>query len=385
MSQRVLLLAALACACACDDGGETLDDYVTRRMEEGGLPGVAAAIVRDGEIAWIGAWGFADAEGGVPVDEETLFAVGSVSKTIVAVTLMQLVEEGKLDLDDAADAIVPYPVRHPEHPDLPMTIRMLATHTSGLSDDFLTLGSVTVEGDPTLSLADFGRGYVTPDGALYGRSNFGAEPGTRYDYCNAGFGLLGHVIEAASGEGFRTRTERRVFEPLGMTGSGWFLADLDPAHLAVPYTWNRRNIVPLPQQGFAYYPAGLLRTSIRDMARFALALLQGGELDGQRILDPESVDAMFGPQTDVRSRQGIAFHGDVLRRTRYVGHNGATYGGSAELLLRPEEGVAIILLSNGDGYVRAELGLPEGAQAMHDILEAVATFHDEARVGGGGF
>src|SRR5690606_2885539 len=120
-----------------------LDGYIEWHMQAGGLPGAAAAIVKAGEIAWIGTYGWADIEASRPVDEHTLFIVASISKTITATRALQLVEAGLLDLDAPLETYVPYAVRHPAHPDVAITARMLLTHSSGLEDSWGALASAT--------------------------------------------------------------------------------------------------------------------------------------------------------------------------------------------------------------------------------------------------
>lgn len=348
-----------------------LGGFVDWQMRAGGVPGLAAAILVDGEVAWTGTYGFADIEARRPVTEDTLFSVASVSKTIAAVPLLRLIEDGLVGLDDDASAHLGFPLVHPEHATTPITVRMLMTHTSGLADNWPVLGSVTAEGDPTVGLDDFAAGYVTAGGAYFDPSNFGAEPGTAWDYCNAAFGVLGHLVENVSGVSLRERSQADVFDPLAMDSTGWFLADVDADRLATLYTYNRvrDEHLPLEQTGYGHYPAGGLRTSLNDLVRFLRAFMNGGELDGARVLEAETVAMLFELQApELSRRQGLVWRYDAVGGRRYVGHSGATIGGSAQMLFRPEDGVGVILMTNGDSYIRARLGFDEGRDALEAIL-----------------
>lgn len=352
---------------------EALDDFVRWEMEQGGIPGLAAAIVADGGVAWQGLYGFADVDAAQPVTERTLFGVGSVTKTLILTRVLQLAEAGTLDLDAPLDDVLPFPVRHPDFPDVSITPRMLMTHTSGLADDWLVLGGVTTEGvDNILPLVDFARGYVTPGGAYWGASNFRSRAGTEWDYCNAGWAVLAAAGEEASGEGFRESIGAQIFTPLGMDDSGFFLADVDPALLATPYTYDRghRRFDALMQPGYGHWPATGLRTNVVDMARFARMWLGSGTLDGVQVLGAATAEAAFGLQVpSLSARQALGFRYRNVAGRRYVGHSGATIGGSAQLLLRPADGKALILMTNGDSYVRDRFGFTEGADAIERILE----------------
>lgn len=359
-------------AATASDAGppEDLDGYLEWQMRAGGIPGAAMAIVRGTEIAWIGTYGYADLEAMREVDPHTLFIVASISKTMAAVRALQLVEAGMLDLDAPLETYVPYEVRHPAHAGAPITTRMLLTHVSGLVDNWPMLGRATTYGtDPTETLAGFAEGYVTPGGEYYAESSWASAPGTRHAYCNAGFGVVGDVIERAGGASFRAQTEAAIFDVLAMDGAGWFLEDVSPELLATPYGWNGRRFSPLPQNGFAFYPASSLRVSVTGLARFAIAIANGGALDGARVLSEESVTELLRAQVPELDRgQALTFSERSVNGHLYVGHSGSTFGGSAQMLLSREGDHGILLLTNGDAYVRAELGLEEGARAMEAML-----------------
>lgn len=348
---------------------EDLEGFVRFHMEAGALPGMAIGLVARGEVVHVSTYGFANVADAIPVAEDTAFPVASISKPFVLASVMRRVEAGELDLDEAvADALPEFPLAHPEFPDAVITPRMLITHTSGAEDDFITLGSLVTESDPVVSLEAFSRGYFLPGGEYYEAGNFGPEPGTRRVYCNAGYGLLGYLVADAADEDFRVLNQREVIDALGLS-AGWFTSDLDPATLAIPYSTSRGDFNANPHIDQANYPAGTLRASLRDLLTFARLWLGGGEVDGVRVLSEESVAEVFtAPFPDVAASQLLAFSRHRYGTHVYAAQSGSTLGGSAQFLLRPEDGAAIVLLTNSDAYIRSRVGRPEGADAIEAIV-----------------
>lgn len=341
-----------------------LEGFVDWHMAAGGIRGLAAAITTPDGTALTLTRG--EASEGVPVDEHTLFVLASISKTFTGVMVMQLIEDGLLDLDAPLETYLGYRVRHPAHPDVAITTRMLLAHVSGLTDDLPLLGTVsTADADPDVTLAEFARDYVADP------EHWAHQPGTTYDYCNAGFGVLGSVVEAASGEDFRARSEARLLEPLALDGAGWFLEDVERARIATPFVWSARTrrFTPVPHGGYAFYPASSLRVSIAGMARYARAVARGYELDGARVLSEALRDEMHRvPFPGADRDQAHAWNYASIRGHRFLHHSGSTNGGSTQLYVGAD-GVGIVVLTNSDAYIRSRLGFPEGADALRAILE----------------
>ncbi|MGH2642013.1 MAG: serine hydrolase domain-containing protein, partial [Actinomycetota bacterium] len=233
-------------------------------MAAGRLPGLSAAVVRGGEVVWSHAWGMANIEAGRRVTPDTLFMLASVSKTVVATAVLQAIEDGLFDLDARVNDVLPFPVRNPVHPDMPITVRQLLTHSSSIRDNWNLLIASYVTGDSTMSLRTFLRRYLSPGGADYAPNNFYAfGPGRSYRYANVGAALAAFLVEAAAGIGFETWCEQRIFAPLGMDRAGWHLAGLPRRELAMPYTWsgNKNAYVETGHYGYPDYPDGALRTT----------------------------------------------------------------------------------------------------------------------------
>lgn len=327
-----------------------LGDFIAERMDTARLPGLAAALVYDGEVTAAGAWGMANVEEDRPVGVDTIFNLASVSKTITAAAVMQAVEDGQFKLDDDVDDVLPFDVAHPDSGKA-ITARMLLTHTSGIADNWDVMDVVYTDGDSPIALGDFLEGYLTPGGDwYYAGQNFGDAPGESYDYSNIGASLAGYLVEAASGEGFDTWTEDRIFSPLGMDACSWHLSDLDEDDIAMPYGWYSGDWEPYGFYGYPDYPDGLLRTSAPQLARFLAAFTAGGVYDGERILDADTVDDMLSAQIpDIDDTQGLIWYSWDLDGDTVWGHNGGDDGVATEILFRPSDGAGVVLLANGDG------------------------------------
>lgn len=342
---------------------EDLEGAIAYWAEAGSLAGVAA-LAADDDTRVVVTIGMATDT--TAVDEHTLFNVASLSKTFTCALILSLVEEGLLDLDAPLSEILPeLPIVHPAFPDAPITTRMLLSHTSGLVDDFLVLGEYTNTGmdDPTIGFEAFTRAYVEDP------AHWGAEPGTRRSYCNAGYGVLGLVIERASGQSVRDLTQARL-GPVGLDGAGWFFADIDTSRLATPYAKSGRGYAALPHHGFAFYTASSMMISVTGVERWLRLHLDDGTIDGVRILEASSVEETRRIQfPDAARSQGLTWSEEITGGERFWGHSGASYGTSAQMRYRPESRRLLVVLSNSDAYIRNRAGLTEGADAIDAILE----------------
>lgn len=339
-------------------------------MREAGFVGLAAALIRADHVEWTGTFGYANLETKLMVDEHTPFNVASISKTVVSVVMMQLVEEGKLSLDDAIDGPLGFAVRHPGFPDRSMTSRMLATHTSGIVDDFLTLGQVTVDHvDSPESLNMFALDYTANP------EHFGKEPGTERDYSNSGIGVLGAVIEGASNDTVAALAKARVFEPLGMAESSYLLRDFDESRLAVPYSGKRQEgAVPSVFQGYAFYPATSLKTSVHDLSLFLLSFMRfGAASGGARVLEQETAASMRVVQDAmIDGDQAIVWYRDKIGTYTMLGHTGSAVGFSAIMFFGEDTGIGVIVLTNSDAFIRSRLGDKSGRTALYAIAARIA-------------
>ena len=353
--RRVWGVLALSLGCLLALGGGTASaappacktDLATE-LEELELPGLAAAIVKDGRIVCASASGYANIDEDRPVTPDTLFLVASISKTVTATALMQLYEQGKFKLDDDINDYLAFDVRNPSAPEAPITFRQLLTHTSSIQDsslfnDFLTKGM-----DSPITLAELLQGYLTPDGVYYDEDdNFQSDgPGESYEYTNMNFVLIGYLVEVMSGVPFDTYCRDNIFAPLGMAKTTWRLSEVDKTVLAMPYRKSFFRFVRYGQYGQANYPDGMLRTSVVELAHFLIAYMQGGSYEGTQILAPETVREMLSSQTELDDTQGLAWYTSRFARREVWGHNGSDIGAGAEMWFDPASNAGVILVSN---------------------------------------
>lgn len=305
-----------------------LDAVVPALMRERHLPGAVVVAVQRGQVVISRGYGVADLRTGRPVDPETtLFRVASVSKLFTATALMQLVEEGKIDLDDDVERWIEGFHLAPSFGD-PVRVWNLLTHTAGFDDSFL--GSTQRLSDAPIALASHLARHMPPRVM---------PPGRWISYSNYGLALAGHLVERASGETFSARVQRRIFDPLGMQRSRFGLPAEAPPELAQGYEWTGKGWRAEPPDRMHMAPAGDLVTTGNDVARFMIAHLQRGRFGDARILAPETADVMHARRfANHPALDGwcLGFMERRLGGVRTIGHGGSWRGFGTELVLVPE-------------------------------------------------
>lgn len=357
--REVLGFAAAAASLAvlpsarADAVEEDLDAFIHRQMRAGRIPGLSVAVVRGAGTIWSRGYGWANIPHELRATKDVEFMLASVSKTVTGVAVMQAVEDGLIDLDAGIDEVLPFAVRNPEFPAEPITTRMLLTHTSTISDNWAVLTDVYVDGDSPVALGDFLAGYFTPGGESYDaeRNFLSGHPGTRYRYCNVAVSLAAYLVEAASATAFDAWCQERIFAPLEMDHTSWHLRGLHRHGIAMPYRYDGTHdrYRAYGQYGYPDYPDGQLRSSAGELARFLLAFIRLGELDGARILQEETVREMRRSQVpDLIAGQGLIWYVLHRRGERLWGHNGGDSGVATQMFFRPTDGTGVITLANGD-------------------------------------
>jgi CubicO group peptidase (beta-lactamase class C family) len=342
----------IAAAIPPSIGASPLDRFILAQMQGSHTPGLSAVIVKDGAIAWQGAYGFRDAAATQPVTSDTLFELASLSKTVLAVAVLQLVEQGRLALDSDVSTALPFTVRNPNFPDWPITLRMLLGHVSGIVDNWPVIRAHSVENaDAPVSLRDWFSGYLTSGGPWYSKKgNFARNaPGTAFTYSNQAAALGALAVEGASGEPFDGYCREHIFTPLGMRETSYRLAGLDLSHIAIPQAWYGGGFEELGHHGFPDYPSGTLRTSAPQLARFLLMVMNGGEYQDVRLLAPALVRQMLTPQyPSLDPAIGMLWFAIPQGRDVIIGHEGEDPGVNTLMYFRPKDRVGVIVLSNGN-------------------------------------
>ena len=318
---------------------EWVDELAIETFNEHALAGLAVGVVRDGELAHFKGLGLADAEQRRPVAPDTVFRVGSISKTMTAIAVLQLVEEGVLSLDDAVNDLgTRARIIAPE----PVTVRHLLTHTSGLgelrrfSDVVKPMAGIALkQGKRLPALAE----YYTP------APRTAVAPGTKWAYANHGFALLGLLVEDLRATPFPEVMRERIFAALEMERTDFELTPHVRERLAVGYVLGGGRMRTVPDLQIVVGPAGSCYSTTEDMARYVAALAGGGA----PLLRPESFERMLEPQGERDPHipsMGLAFFLDRIGGHRVAGHDGGWIGFVSAMAFAPDYGLGVVAFTN---------------------------------------
>lgn len=357
--------------------GRDLESWVVEILSRRAAIGLAVGVVRHDRLVSFSGHGLADTASGRPITEDTVFRVGSLTKTFTAVAVMQLWEQGLIDLDaSAGDYLRAFRLIPANTAWRLATIRHLLTHTSGIPD-VLHVGdllhpkwgpfdsrppvlSVKV-GEPAPSLAEYYRGGI----------RVVTEPGTAFAYSNHGFATLGQIVEDVTGEPLDRYFRSHIFEPLGMTHTDLVRSEEVMAHLAAGYVFGRTGARVVVDREWLGRGGGGLYSSSRDLARYASALLGGGANGHGSILEPATLAAMFERHYHADPRlvaMGLGFFRHDAAGHRIIGHDGILPGFNSSLFLDPDDGVAVFGLTNGSKGAMVWLPI-EMERLIHRLLD----------------
>jgi CubicO group peptidase (beta-lactamase class C family) len=315
------------------------DGEIQPAMDELHIPGVTLVVVRDGEILFTKGYGYADVAAGIPVDPETtIFRIGSVSKLLTWTAVMQLAEQGQLDLDADINTYLDFeiPATYPD----PITMKHLMSHTAGF--EALAFEMMVETPEELAPLDEWVRAHiparVRPVGTLTAYSNYGTS-------------LAGYIVACVSGMSYEEYMIQNIFRPLGMTRASPYQplpADL-AADRSQGYRYLDGEYVPYPFETYNTAPAGASSATATDMARFMLAHLQGGQYDGARILETATAQQMHSRLFTYDERlNGMAYGFIEMDQNgqRIIGHGGDTDVFHAELALLPEQDIGFFAACN---------------------------------------
>lgn len=325
---------------------DILDKLFAAQMPKLRIPGAVFVFVKDGKVLFAKGYGYADLEKKRPVNpEKTLFRVGSVSKLLTATAVMQLAEQGKLNLDEGVNRYLTL-FKLPNNFSRPVTTANLLTHTGGFDECYLGMDARTERDIIPLGpyLAKRLPPRVMP-------------PGEFVSYSNYGMALAGYLVEVLSGDLYAQYVEDNILRPLGMHRSSLSA----PAHLApdiaVGYEYRRGTYVPLPFDYTNLGPAGALNATALDMARFMLAHLQGGRYEAARILQQDTAEQMHRQHFTHHPRMPGVTYGFFERfqnGQRLISHEGDLPGFASMLLLQPDKKLGFFVSYNNDQVMLRE-------------------------------
>ena len=310
--------------------------------------GLALGVVRNGALEFFHGHGFADIASRTPITEDTVFRIASITKTFTAIAVMQLWEQGLVDLDAPAnDYLRAFQLVPAKTGWKRATLRHLLTHTAGLPEMVhLSRALLYVYGE------SFRLGEPVPSLAEYygGRLRLVSEPGATFRYTDHSFSTLGQIVEDVSGERLDRYFREHIFEPLGMTHTDLNRSSQVESRLATGYTLGRRGPKVVTDRQWLTAAASMIYSTPRDMARYLAALLGGGGNEYGKILKSATQAMMFEPHYQTHPLIpgiGLAFDRYNAGRHRVVGHEGVLPGFNSQILIAPEDGVGVMAFTNG--------------------------------------
>jgi CubicO group peptidase (beta-lactamase class C family) len=326
-----------------------LEPEIRRAMTEGRIPSLTMALVSGEDVIWSRGFGDANLYFRAPATPSTVYPIASTLKPMVAAVLLQLWEDGRLELDDPVGPYMGDLVIQGESPERPVTFRHLLTHTSGLPSAF----------SPVPIWAD----SVPTDMERYLRRalHVVGPPEERVRYSNMGFTLLAYLAERLTGVEFRTLVRDRIFDPLGMGSTEFHLtADMNE-RLAIPYRVEEESgtLAPTEVIRFAEWPAGGAWGTVVDQARWLAMNLNEGSYQGRRILEPATVEAgqtlqferfqgaLAGGWGGASAGYGLAWWTTTRGGERYIAHSGSVRGYTAFLHGNVDRRLGVAILTNG--------------------------------------
>lgn len=347
------LLAASACASRPTQSStpagpapRSIDEFKTAVqavLSETGVPGAGIALVRQAGVEWAGGIGLADRDRGTPVTADTHFRAGSISKTFIAMALVQLSETIDLDLDAPVSEVAPQvDIVNPWEVSDPVRVIHLLQHTTGF-DDMHFNEMYNLKGPPDLPLVEVLR--INPRSRVVRW-----RPGTRVSYSNPGFAVAGYAIEFLTGEKYEDVIAEKIFQPVGMTSSSFVLTPDDEAVLAKGY--RDRTGPPVPYTQIYLRPSGNFHTSPADMGEFVHLLLNWGETSEDLVVDPEYLSNMEHPRTSLASDAGLyTGYGSGIASVPggpypFLGHGGGIDGFASQYAYSTARDVGYVVLLN---------------------------------------
>jgi CubicO group peptidase (beta-lactamase class C family) len=336
-----------AAALTADDVNAWLDGYMPYALHTGDIAGAVVAVVKDGQVLTERGYGYADVANRTPVDPKlTLFRPGSVSKLFTWTAVMQLVEQGKIDLDADVNQYLDFKI--PPREGKPITMRNLMQHVAGFEEQARGI----LSNDPKFPRFEQLLKQWVPERVF--------APGTTHTYSNYGASLAGYIVQRLSGESFDDYIDHHIFAPLDMKYSS-FRQPL-PENLAplMSKGYIEASDPPKPYEFIGPAPAGSLASSGEDMAHFMIAHLQNGEYHGNRILSAETAEKMHNSPLTLLpplNRMELGFFETNVNGHEVIGHLGDTGSFHTSLHLFLKEGVGFYVSFNSPGKGGAVGGL----------------------------
>ncbi|MFN1216801.1 serine hydrolase domain-containing protein [Chryseobacterium kwangjuense] len=371
-----------------------LTDKLTKISKTASFNGFGVALVNDREVLYQNGFGTAGIKPFKKYDEHTVQNIASVSKTLIGIAILKAQELGKLKLDDPISRYLPFKVINPQHPDIPITIRQLTTHTSSINDnnEYLTrtiilkdttnlADHLKIDISPTkfnppssrISIEEFLNNVLTEKGKWYSKDIFtDKKPGELFNYSNIGTTLAALVLEKATGMSYDAFTVQYIFEPLQMTHSGWNFNAINFSKYSRTFI-NKQT--PYPYYSLNTYPDGGMLTTSENMSKYLLELMKGYYGNG-KILSKESYKEYFTPQLKAENFEdrSTSEYSDEYNigismgfgSTENFGHTGGDPGMNSVIWFFKDKKMGRYLIVNTDWDKKAT---GKDQKAIYDLLD----------------
>jgi CubicO group peptidase (beta-lactamase class C family) len=351
-TRLLLLTLSIALGWSSDSYGQSdqAEASISAIMQETPVAGLSVAVVKGNRVIYAHSFGYIDLENRIPLTNDNIFRIASISKSFSATSIMQLAENGKLSLDDDVGDLLGFPVRNPKFPGTIITLRMLLSHRSSINDSqgYFSLDAI----DPSKN-ADGSKCYND------------YEPGKGYQYCNLNYNLTGTIIEKISGERFDQYVKKHITDPLGLK-AGYCVDSLDASSFAKIYEYRTDSskfihapaaYAPRSAEIAAYVmgrstpifsPTGGMKISAVDLARYMVMHSRMGRFEGGRIISKKSAGMM---RTVLSEKEGYGLAllttDKLISGERMLGHTGSAYGLYSAMFWHPTKKFGFIVISNG--------------------------------------
>jgi CubicO group peptidase (beta-lactamase class C family) len=345
-----------------------LEGFILAKMREAKTPGLSVAIIENGTTVYSRGFGFSDISSGLQATARTLYGIGSVTKSFTALAIMQLVEQGKLRLDDPIEKYVPLKLKPFGEP---VTIHHLLTHSSGVPD----LGYASAFLGGVLGLDNSWLPVSGPEDVIafmHDANEWAAtRPGQRFFYLNEGYVLLGYIISKLSGVTYEQYVKEKLLQPIRMERTFFSKADVErDADKATPYIIDKEGKHLPSSVPYGINADGGLISNAQDLSNYLKMCLHRGEFEGQRLISRESFESMEIPYVseplELFGKESYGYGWGII--PDFYGHKLVRHGGSvgvytAYVAYVPEKKVGVATLSNSDG-----LGASIALYALSQIL-----------------
>ncbi|MBE7176375.1 MAG: beta-lactamase family protein [Mucilaginibacter polytrichastri] len=321
--------------------------------------GLATVVVKEGRIIYTHSFGYKNRENNEMLRDSDIFRIASISKSFSATSIMQLVAQKKLSLDDDVSDLIGFKIRNPAFPETVITLKMLLSHRSSLNDSqgYFQLDTINPSTNP-----DFAKCYSS------------YRPGTQYRYCNLNFNIVGTIIERVSGERFDQYVKRHVLAPLHLYG-GYCVDSLDAKRFTTLYEYDakadtftaaplayapRREELSRYKMGYStpiFSPTGGMKISATDLAKYMIMHMNYGISGGVRIMEKKLSKKMQKPQSETDGYgMAIMNYDDLVPGHKLTGHTGSAYGLYSAMFFDRRKKYGFVVITNGcDGTYTGEV------------------------------